>query len=125
MTREEAVKILEYPVNKWSIDWDERDDGLSYTEALEMAISALRAQQEQAASVCEFCTEDKDGYVKKIGAFSLSEPFHKGEYFLCTKHCKPRKINFCPMCGRKLGDAVFSGVQRAADAGGTAADGRG
>ena len=56
---------------------------------------------------CDFCTEDKDGYVKKMGAFSISEPFHKGEYYLRTKHCKPRKINFCPMCGRKLGGTVF------------------
>lgn len=47
MTREEAIKILEYPVKKWSMEWDEREDGLSYYEAIEMAISALRAQQEQ------------------------------------------------------------------------------
>lgn len=30
MTREEAIKILEYPVLKWSMEWDEREDGLSY-----------------------------------------------------------------------------------------------
>ena len=45
MTREEAIKILEYPVKKWSMEWDERDDGLSYYEALDMAISALRQQE--------------------------------------------------------------------------------
>ena len=28
MTREEAIKILEYPVLKWSMEWDEREDGL-------------------------------------------------------------------------------------------------
>ena len=44
MTREEAIKILEYPVLKWSMEWDEREDGLSYYEALDMAISALRQQ---------------------------------------------------------------------------------
>ena len=42
MTNEEAIKILEYPVKKWSMEWDEREDGLSYYEALDMAISALR-----------------------------------------------------------------------------------
>ena len=42
MTREEAIKILEYPVKKWSMEWDEREDGLSYYEALDMAISAIR-----------------------------------------------------------------------------------
>ena len=45
MTREEAIKILEYPVRKWSMEWDEREDGLSYYEALDMAISALRQQE--------------------------------------------------------------------------------
>ena len=44
MTNEEAIKILEYPVKKWSMEWDEREDGLSYYEALDMAISALRQQ---------------------------------------------------------------------------------
>ena len=45
MTNEEAIKILEYPVKKWSMEWDEREDGLSYYEALDMAISALRHQE--------------------------------------------------------------------------------
>ena len=44
MTREETIKILEYPVKKWSMEWDEREDGLSYYEALDMAISALQQQ---------------------------------------------------------------------------------
>ena len=44
MNREEAIKILEYPVKKWSMEWDEREDGLSYYEALDLAISALRQQ---------------------------------------------------------------------------------
>ena len=44
MNREEAIKILEYPVKKWSMEWDEREDGLSYYEALDMAISALRQE---------------------------------------------------------------------------------
>ena len=44
MTNEEAIKILEYPVKKWSMEWDEREDGLSYYEAIDMAISALRQQ---------------------------------------------------------------------------------
>ena len=45
MTREDAIKILEYPVKKWSMEWDEREDGLSYYEALDMAISTLRQQE--------------------------------------------------------------------------------
>ena len=45
MNREDAIKILEYPVKKWSMEWDEREDGLSYYEALDLAISTLRQQE--------------------------------------------------------------------------------
>ena len=58
MTREEAIKILEYPVKKWSMEWDEREDGLSYYEALDMAISALR-QQEHFREVNKALTLDE------------------------------------------------------------------
>ena len=58
MTREEAIKILEYPVKKWSMEWDEREDGLSYYEALDMAISALR-QQECVGDVNKSLTIDE------------------------------------------------------------------
>ena len=44
MTLDEALKLLEYPICKWSMEWDERDDGLDYTEAIEIAIAALRHQ---------------------------------------------------------------------------------
>lgn len=54
MTREEAIKILEYPVRKWSMEWDEREDGLSYYEAIEMAISALRQQEQTPCSRCGY-----------------------------------------------------------------------
>ena len=57
MNREEAIKILEYPVKKWSMEWDEREDGLSYYEALDMAISALR-QQETVAKCNGLFDED-------------------------------------------------------------------
>lgn len=46
MTLEKAIELLEYPIFKWSLEWDGRDDGLSYCDAIQMAISALRAQQE-------------------------------------------------------------------------------
>lgn len=53
---------------------------------------------------CVYCEEDSEGYRKTLGAFSITNPFHRGEYFLNTGHCKPRQIYFCPMCGRKLGE---------------------
>lgn len=51
---------------------------------------------------CPFCHEDREGYFKMIGAFFISNPFHRGEYYMNGGKMKPRKINFCPMCGRSL-----------------------
>ena len=61
MTREEAIKILEYPVKKWSMEWDEREDGLSYYEALGMAISALR--QQETVTKCNDLFDDGGGEI--------------------------------------------------------------
>lgn len=63
MTIEEAIKILEYPVLKWSMEWDEREDGLSYYEAIDMAISALR-QQERFGETNKALTLDE---LRKMG----------------------------------------------------------
>ena len=49
---------------------------------------------------CQFCHEDRDGYYKMIGSFYISNPFSKCEYYLNGGKMKPRKINYCPMCGR-------------------------
>lgn len=51
---------------------------------------------------CEYCNEDSDGYRKMIGAFSITNPFHGNLWNIETRHCKPRQIYFCPMCGRRL-----------------------
>ena len=39
-----------------------------------------------------------------IGAFYISNPFHRGEYYINGGKLQPRKINCCPMCGRRLED---------------------
>ena len=66
MTREQAIKLLEYPIYKWSMDWDEREDGLNYSEVIELAISALRPvsreQVEEAFPGCEMCKEKAAGW---------------------------------------------------------------
>ena len=49
---------------------------------------------------CQFCHEDREGYYNMIGSFYISNPFSKGEYYLNGGKMKPRKINYCPMCGR-------------------------
>ena len=51
---------------------------------------------------CAYCKEDADGYRLAFGAFSLRNPFHNGEWEIRTGHCNPRRIYFCPMCGRRL-----------------------
>ena len=51
---------------------------------------------------CEYCSEDSEGYRKMIGAFSITNPFHGNVWNIETRHCKPRQIYFCPMCGRRL-----------------------
>lgn len=51
---------------------------------------------------CEYCRADGEGFRKFNGAFWLANPFHGGEWFIRAGNCKPRKIHFCPMCGRRL-----------------------
>ena len=51
---------------------------------------------------CEYCKEDSEGYRKMLGAFSITNPFHGTVWNIETRHCKPRQIYFCPLCGRRL-----------------------
>lgn len=51
---------------------------------------------------CEYCKEDSEGFRRMFGAFSLVNPFHGKTWQIHAGKCKPREINFCPMCGRKL-----------------------
>lgn len=44
MTREEAIECLK-TIQRWTPDWDDREDGLSYWDAIDMALSALRPGQ--------------------------------------------------------------------------------
>lgn len=79
MTDRDAVKLLKYPVYKWSMYWDEREDGLSYTEAIEQAETALQERLDREKG-CEWCI----GFCPDV----TGDPY--AEY------------RFCPMCGRKL-----------------------
>lgn len=65
-------------------------------------------------SVCEFCHEDRDGYITHLdreGTGSMhiiwSHPAYGG-WKLCVRSGKEVrmtvKINFCPICGRRLED---------------------
>lgn len=58
MTREEAIECLK-TIQRWTPDWDDREDGLSYWDATDMALSALRPvsreQVERLWPGCDRC----------------------------------------------------------------------
>ena len=117
MTWEQALKLLEYPIYKWSMDWDEREDGLNYTEAIEIAIAALRPvsreQVEKVWSGCDFCNTADFGefgfeitkHYAKICCALGSWRFPEKEQFL-----------FCPKCGKPLTDKAVDMVMERLEA---------
>ena len=58
VTREEAIKCLK-TIQQRTPEWDYREDGLSYWDAIDMALSALRpVRREQVERVwpgCKMC----------------------------------------------------------------------
>lgn len=84
MTREEAIKRLE--------TCDECGDCLTcaeHDEAVQMAIAALREQEERSKG-CEFCAETLKRFDHVLAVADYCEDDIVYE---------PR---FCPMCGRRL-----------------------
>ena len=96
MTNEKAIEILElnYPYERCK----------QLREAVDVAIKALQTQQKQAA--CDFCHEDRDGYVKPIEknchAFVRFGMNGWGLYLQAKGWHNEAQINYCPMCGREL-----------------------
>lgn len=94
MTREEAIKCLK-SIQGWIPDWDDREDGLDYWDAIEMAISALtpptQEQMERVWTHCEHCADGKsvDGQIILCGNRGLFS------------------MNFCPICGAPLRDKAW------------------
>lgn len=109
MTREEAIKWFERAAPKNCSECPKESDfSCSYANSLRceahmLARAALREQEERSKG-CDFCRADKEGYYAMAGAFSISNPHHAGKYYLNCGRVKPRRIMFCPMCGRKLGE---------------------
>ena len=100
MTREQAIKLLEYPIYKWSMDWDEREDGLNYSEVIELAISALRPiSREQVEKVWrgEWKCHGDCG-VTECSACGWNIEEYVGDY------------NFCPACGAAQTDEAVQMV---------------
>ena len=96
MTQEQALKLLEHPIYKWSMDWDEREDGLNYTEAIEIAIAALRpVSREQVEKVWRGeWKENKNAAIESAICSKCKTVFqaYYGNY------------QFCPRCGAPMTD---------------------
>ena len=113
MTQEQALKLLEHPIYKWSMDWDEREDGLDYTEAIEIAIAALRPvsreQVEKVWSPCNFCAGAKYITGGVTAVYPVSET-HQQETLA------EGDFDFCPVCGRPITDEAVQMVMERLEA---------
>lgn len=101
MTREEAIKCLK-TIQQRTPEWDYREDGLSYWDAIDMAFSALRpVSREQVEKVWTGCPACKNGPPKlHIPAFRAMA--------ICNQHMDHEAFDielngiFCLNCGRPL-----------------------
>ena len=123
MTQEQALKLLEHPIYKWSMDWDEREDGLDYTEAIEIAIATLRpVSREQVEKVWR---GEWEWYDEEVG--SPLEGIEREWGWRCSK-CKtvlpddfddpdnPPAMRFCQWCGAPLTDEAVQMVMERLEA---------
>lgn len=94
--REKLVELLN---NSFAEQYEKRGLLTAPHTATDLIAHGVTVQEMDG---CEYCKEDNEGYRKKLGAFSITNPFHGSVWNIETCHCKPRQIYFCPMCGRKL-----------------------
>lgn len=94
MTREEAIKCLK-TIQRRTPEWDDREDGLSYWDAIDMALSALRpVSREQVERVWPGCEACKDAGLA-IGEVQFYGPF-EGPIDVSGN------MHYCPNCGRPI-----------------------
>lgn len=112
MTREEAIKILDYktyPEAMAEIEYyggfsGEQAKGLAVMEACNMAISALRAQQTNMDRSrwegCKYCNHTLKNYmyINACGIEGRSLIYNMPEY--------------CPMCGKPLTKKAWAKLER-------------
>lgn len=113
MTREEAIECLK-TIQRWTPDWDDREDGLSYWDAIDMALSALRpVSREQVEKACRAhwirCEDAQEGVVKYVCSHcfdyhAFREDF--GEYTHNGNH------PFCRKCGKAMTDEAVEMVMK-------------
>ena len=105
MTREEATKCLK-TMQHWIPDWDDREDGLSYWDAIDMALSALHpVSREQVEKVwksewIDNGERDSNG-VPKPFAISCKR---------CGSSAGTKWMRFCPFCGAPMTDEAVQMV---------------
>lgn len=99
MTRKEAIKCLK-SIQGWIPDWDDREDGLDYWDAIEMAISALTPPtQEQMERVFGGSWEGSaDGYADGELVYDMWTCSECG-YFIDEENDPDMLPDFCPKCG--------------------------
>ena len=93
MTREEAIECLK-TIQRRTPEWDDREDGLSYWDAIDMALSALRPVSRERVEKAEWIWSTGDVYI----CSSCGEKTHVDE-------CMGTPIyNFCPFCMAPMTD---------------------
>lgn len=117
MTREEAIECLK-TIQRWTPDWDDREDGLSYWDAIDMALSALRpVSREQVEKAWRAhwirCEDAQEGVVKYVCSHcfdyhAFREDF--GEYTHNGNH------PFCRKCGKAMTDEAVEMVMERLEA---------
>lgn len=113
VTREEAIECLK-TIQRWTPDWDDREDGLSYWDAIDMALSALRpVSREQVEKAWRAhwirCEDAQEGVVKYVCSHcfdyhAFREDF--GEYTHNGNH------PFCRKCGKAMTDEAVEMVMK-------------
>ena len=97
MTREEAIKCLK-TIQRRTPEWDDREDGLSYWDAIDMALSALRPVSRERVEKAEWIWSTGDVYI----CSSCGEKTHVDE-------CMGTPIyNFCPFCMAPMTDEAVA-----------------
>lgn len=113
MTREEAIKCLK-TIQQRTPEWDYREDGLSYWDAIDMALSALRpVSREQVEKVWRgkwnVSYDELNGFTYVTCSKCGDETVLNG-CFVTTEGEPCGLEDFCPACGAPMTDEAVDMV---------------
>lgn len=101
------------------MDWDEREDGLSYCEAIEKAIAALRNQPNaytpnhidreawEPCGRCKSCGNCHEAGKATGEKINYAHPCHS-----CLNGDNFKPVEFCRYCGRPLTEEAWASWRR-------------